>query len=242
VSDRDAQRAANLANAYVEELSLQNSTVALGEATQRRVFFEDQLSKQKEQLADAEIALKNTQQSTGLVAPTGQAEALIRSTAQLHAEILNRQAQLAGLKTYVTEDNPRFQIVKRELGALEAELANLQKGTHVPGAPDVPVGDLPKVGLEYIRKYREVKYHETLYEALAKQYEAAKLDEAKAGGLVQVVDTADTPERRSWPPRTVLILSCTIFSVLITGFVILLIHNWGERVSNNRPAASRIGG
>ncbi|MGA8593776.1 MAG: Wzz/FepE/Etk N-terminal domain-containing protein [Bryobacteraceae bacterium] len=225
VEDRDPERSARLANAYVEELALQNSTVAFTEASQRREFFEGQLVKEKEALADAEVALKNTEQSTGLVVPSGQAEALIRSASQLHAEILSRQAQLEGLKTYVTESNPRFQTVQRELGALRAELAKLQQGEHVTGTPDVPVGNLPQAGLEYIRKYRDVKYHETLFEALAKQYEAAKLDEAKAGAAVQIIDKAVTPERRSWPPRTLIILGGAVFAVLICCSSILIVHD-----------------
>jgi tyrosine-protein kinase Etk/Wzc len=229
VEDRDPERSARLANAYVDELALQNSAVALTEASQRREFFEGQLVKQKEALADAEIALKNTEQSTGLVVPSGQAEALIRSASQLHAEILSRQAQLEGLKTYVTESNPRFQTVKRELGALEAELAKLQQGQHVAGAADVPVGDLPRAGLEYIRKYRDVKYHEALFEALAKQYEAAKLDEAKAGSPVQIVDKAVTPERKSWPPRVLIVLASTVLAVLICCFSILISDAKNER-------------
>ena len=225
VEDKDPERSARLANAYVEELALQNSTVAFTEASQRREFFEGQLVKEKEALADAEVALKNTEQSTGLVVPSGQAEALIRSASQLHAEILSRQAQLEGLKTYVTETNPRFQTVQRELGALQAELAKLQQGEHVTGTPEVPVGNLPQAGLEYIRKYRDVKYHETLFEALAKQYEAAKLDEAKAGAPVQIIDKAVTPERKSWPPRTLIILATTLFAVLICCFSILIVHD-----------------
>ena len=224
VEDRDPERSARIANAYVEELALQNSTVAFTDASQRREFFEGQLERQKEALADAEVALKNTEQSTGLVVPGGQAEALIRSASQLHAEILSRQAQLEGLKTYVTENNPRFQTVKRELAALQAELAKLQQGEHVAGAPDVPVGNLPQAGLEYLRKYRDVKYHETLFEALAKQYEAAKLDEAKAGAPIQIVDKAIAPERKSWPPRTLMVLVSTALAVLICCFSILIAH------------------
>lgn len=224
VDDRNPERAAALANAYVEQLSLQNAAVALSDATQRRVFFEKQLAVQKDALADAEIALRNTQQSTGLVSPVGQAEALIRSASQLHAEILSGQARLEALKTYVTEDNPRFQIAKREIGALQAELAKLQQGNHVAGTPEVPVGDLPQAGLEYLRKYRDLKYHETLYEALAKQYEAARLDEAKADSPLEIVDRAVTPERRSWPPRTVIIVASTTFALLICCMWILAVH------------------
>ena len=201
VEDHDAKRAAALANAYVEELSLQNSTVALTEASQRRLFFEHELAKEKDALAAAEIAMRDTQQSTGLIVPGGQAEALIRSVSQLRLEILNRQAQLEGMKSYVSDDNPRFQMIKRELGTLQAELARLEKGNHQPGTPDIAAGQLPQAGLEYLRKYRDVKYHETLYELLAKQYEAARLDEAKSAPLVQLVDTAVVPDRKAGRPE-----------------------------------------
>jgi uncharacterized protein involved in exopolysaccharide biosynthesis len=224
VDDRNPERAAKLANAYVEELSQQDATAALNEAKQRRIFFEQQLGAQKEELADAEIALRNTQQTTGLVAPTGQAEALIRSATQLQAEILSRQAQLEGLKTYVTEDNPRFRMVKREIGALQGELAKLQQGKHVAGTPEVPVGQLPQAALEYLRKYRDVKYHEALYEVLAKQYEAARLDEAKAESPVQIIDKAVTPERKSWPPRILIILGSSVLAASISCFWILIAH------------------
>ncbi|MCU1294451.1 MAG: hypothetical protein JWP08_3301 [Bryobacterales bacterium] len=221
VDDRDPKRAARLANAYVEELSLRNTTVALTEASQRRLFFEGQLAKEKELLATAEIALRDTQQFNGLVVPTGQAEALIRSASQLHAEILSREAQLAGMRTYVAGENPRFQVVNRELGALRTELATLERGEHVAGTPEVPVGKLPQAGLEYLRKYREVKYHEGLYEALSKQYEAARLDEAKAAPLIQVIDGAVVPERRSWPPRTLIILISALLAALLSSLWIL---------------------
>jgi uncharacterized protein involved in exopolysaccharide biosynthesis len=222
VSDHDPKRSAELANAYVSELALRNSTVALTDAAQRRLFFEEQLLKEKDLLANAEIALRNTQQYTGLVVPTGQAEALIRSTSQLHAEILSRQAQLAGMKTYVADGNPRLQMVTRELAALRSELATLESGEHTAGTPELPVGKLPQAGLEYIRKLRDVKYHEALFEALSKQYEAARLDEAKSAPLVQVVDRAVTPERRSWPPRTLIIIVSTVVGGLISALVALV--------------------
>jgi tyrosine-protein kinase Etk/Wzc len=205
VDDRDATRAAQLANAYVEELSNRNTTVALTEASQRRLFFEGQLASEKELLAKAEIALRDTEQITGLVVPSGQAEALIRSASQLNAEILSREAQLAGMRTYVADENPRFQTITRELGALRSELVKLESGEHIADTPEVPVGKLPQAGLEYLRKYRDVKYHEALYEALAKQYEAARLDEAKAAPLIQVIDRAVVPERKSWPPRLLIV-------------------------------------
>jgi uncharacterized protein involved in exopolysaccharide biosynthesis len=218
VEDRDPHRAAELANAYVNELGEQNSRVALTEASQRRLFYETQLVKEKNALSDAEVALRDTQQSTGLVAPTGQAEGLIRAVSQLHAEILSREAQMEAMKTYAADTNPRFLMVKREIGALQSELDKLERGNHVPGIPEIPAGQLPEAGLQYLRKYRDVKYHETLFEVLAKQYEAARLDEAKSAPLVQVIDLAVTPERKSWPPRALLILIAGLLTAAVSSF------------------------
>jgi uncharacterized protein involved in exopolysaccharide biosynthesis len=228
VEDRDPRRAAQLANAYVDELFLRNTKVALTEASQRRLFFEQEVAKEKEVLAKAEDALRETQQFTGLVEPTGQAEALIRSASQLHAEILSREAELAGMRTFIADDNPRLQAVSRELSALRSELAKLENGAQIPGTPEVPVGKLPQAGLQYLRKYRDVKYHEALYEILAKQYEAARLDEAKAAPVIQIVDTAVVPERKSWPPRTIIVLIGTMLAGLVACVWILI--NDRERI------------
>jgi tyrosine-protein kinase Etk/Wzc len=224
VEDRDPRRAADLANAYVNELAEQNSRVAVTEASQRRLFYETQLAKEKDALADAEVAMRDTQKSTGLVAPGGQAEGLIRAVSQLHAEILSRQAQLEAMKAYAADTNPRLEIVKRELSALQAELDKLERGNHIPGTPEVPAGQLPEAGLQYVRKYRDVKYHETLFEILAKQYEAARLDEAKSAPLVQTVDRAVAPEKKSWPPRALIIIAAAVLAAFATGFWILSRH------------------
>jgi len=222
VDDHDAARAGKLANAYVEELSKSNSRLAFTEAGQRRLFFEAQLVKEKEALADAEIGLRNTQQATGLVAPSGQAEALLRAGAQLHGEILSRETQLEAMKTFAADDNPRLQIVKRELGVLHSQLNHLEQGDYKPGTLELPTGRLPEASLKYIRAVRELKYHETLFEVLSRQYEAARLDEAKSAALIQVVDRAVTPERKSWPPRTLLVLIAVAATVLLSSFWILL--------------------
>lgn len=215
VEDRDPKRSAELANAYVDELARKDSDIALSEAKQRRIFFEQQLAKQKDALGDAEIALRNTQQVTGLVQPAGQAEALLRSTASLRAEILGVQAEMAGISTYATSSNPRYVMLKNELSALQAELSKLQSGPHAQGTPEVSFGKLPEASLEYLRHYRNLSYQETLYEVLAKEYEAARLDEAKAEPHVETIDRAVTPERKSWPPRTIIVLLSTTLSALI---------------------------
>jgi tyrosine-protein kinase Etk/Wzc len=221
VEDRNAARAANLANAYVNELSQSNSRLAFTEAGQRRLFFEEQLTREKESLAEAEIGLRNTQQATGLVAPAGQAEALLRVDAQLHAEILSRETQLAAMKTFAADENPRLRIVTRELDALQAQLNQLERGDYKEGTLELPTGQLPEASLKYLRAMREMKYHETLFEVLSRLYEAAKLDEAKSATPIQVVDHAVTPERKSWPPRTLLISAAILGALLISVFWIV---------------------
>ena len=222
VDDHNAARAAKLANAYVDELAGSNSRLTLNEAGQRRLFYEAQLKKEKEELADAELGLRNTQQATGLVAPGGQAEALLRVGAQLHAEILTRETQLAAMKTFAADDNPRLQIVKRELSVLQAQLNELEQGDYKAGTLELPTGQLPEASLKYLRAVRALKYHETLFEVLARQYEAARLDEAKSGASIQIVDRAVTPERKSWPPRTLLVLAAVTAAFLIFVFWMLL--------------------
>jgi uncharacterized protein involved in exopolysaccharide biosynthesis len=222
VDDRDAARAAKLANAYVDELSDSNSRLALSEAGQRRLFYEDQLTKEKESLAEAEIGLRNTEQATGLVAPSGQADVLLRIGAQLHAEILSHQTQLAAMKTFAADDNPRLQIAKRQLDVLQTQLNQLERGDYKAGTLELPTGKLPEASLKYLRAVRELKYHETLFEVLSRQYEAARLDEAKSASAVQAVDRAVTPERKSWPPRALLILAAVVATLMVSSFWILL--------------------
>lgn len=229
VDDHNAARAAKLANAYVDQLSHNNSRLALTEAGQRRLFYEDQLAKEKEPLAEAEVALRNTQQSTGLVAPSGQAEALLRIGAQLHAEILGRETQLAAMKTFAADDNPRLQIVKRELSVLQKQLNELERGDYKAGTLELPTGQLPEASLQYLRAVRELKYHETLFEVLSRLYEAARLDEAKSATPIQVIDRAVTPERKSWPPRTVLILVAVVMTLLTSVFWIVFREQARER-------------
>jgi len=199
--DHDAQRAADLANAFVDELHKQNSRLAITDAAQRRLFFEQQLSNEREALANAEIGLKNTQQSTGMLAPTGQAEALIRAAAQLKAEIVSREVKLQAMRSFATDENPQLQILEQEIKGFQSQLSSIEADGQPGSKFEFSAGKLPEASLEYIRRFRELKYHETLYELLAKQYEAARIDEARQAPLIQVVDRAALPDKKSWPPR-----------------------------------------
>ncbi len=233
VEDHDPKRAADMANAYVEELHSLMGHLAISEAGQRRLFFEQQLEQEKNKLADAEVALEETERKTGIIQPAGQTQATIMSIAQLRAQIAASQVQLQGLEASATEQNPEVILLQTQITGLESQLASLEKGnprgTGMQDDIELPTSKVPAASLEYIRKMRDVRYHETLFELLARQYEIAKVDEAKAGGVVQVVDPALVPDRKSWPPRTLLTILAAILGALFASFWVILqdaYRNW----------------
>lgn len=199
----DPRRAAAMANAYVDELYKLNNRLAITGASQRRLFFEQQLAQEKDRLADAEVALKKTEESTGVIAPSGQTETIIREVAELRADITSHEVQLDALRTSSTEQNPDVIRLTSELNGLHAQLHDLETGSgkHAPGDISLSTVSVPQAGLEYIRKERDVKYHQFLFDLLARQYEAARIDEAKAAPVIQVVDPALPPDRKSAPFR-----------------------------------------
>jgi uncharacterized protein involved in exopolysaccharide biosynthesis len=221
IDDKDARQAAAMANAYVDALYKQNSRLALTEASQRRVFFEQQLANEKDALANAEVELKRLQQSTGLVVPEGQAQVLIHSSAQLRAEIASRRVELQAMRAYATEENPQMQVVKREISALETQLNQVEASSGSSSRLEVSGARLPEVSLEYVRRLRNLKYHETLFELLAKQYEVARIDEAKQAPIIQIVDRAVIPDRDS-RHRGALVSVAALLGFIISSLFILL--------------------
>jgi uncharacterized protein involved in exopolysaccharide biosynthesis len=213
VEDKDRQRAAALANAYVVELRKLTGTLAVTEAAQRRVFFAQQLQKSKDDLADAEVALKRMQQKTGLIQLDGQAAAIIESVTKAQAQIAAKEVQLQAMQSYATEQNPNLVFLRQELSGLYAQLAKLEQQRNSGGGDiRVPTAGVPEAGLEYIRRLRDVKYYETIFELLAKQFEVAKLDEAREGSIIQVVDLAVLPDKKSFPPRALIVIGATVLT------------------------------
>lgn len=226
VEDHDPARAAAMANAYVEELHDLMGHLAVTEAGQRRIFFEQQLEQEKDKLADAEVALVQTEQKTGIIQPTGQAQVAITSIAQLRAQIAASRVQLKALETSATTQNPEVIRLQSQIAGLEIQLAGFEKeNSDTPETQDsieIPTSKVPAASLEYVRRMRDVRYHETLFDLLARQYEIAKVDEAKAGEIVQVVDPALVPDRKSWPPRTLLVLLAGVVGVLFSSLWVML--------------------
>jgi uncharacterized protein involved in exopolysaccharide biosynthesis len=227
VSDRDPKRAAAIANAWVDQLGTLNQSLALTEAAQRRAFFEQKLAQERDDLSKAEVSLKQIERTTGVIQPDAQTRALISAVADARAQIAAKQVQLQSLRTYATENNPDVKRVEKELAELQAQSAKLSQversGRQAgEGNLQVPTGQVPEADIEYLRASRELKYHETLYDFLSRQLEAARIDEAKNAVLVQVVDRAVEPERKSSPKRLLIVAVTAVVAFLLACFVVLV--------------------
>ena len=219
VTDRDPRRAADIANAWVEELRALNQNLALTEAAQRRAFFEQKLVAERNALSQAELALQQIEQQTGIIQPDAQTRALIGEVAEVRAQIAAKEVQLQSMGSYATPNNPDVKRVETELAKLRAQFASLSR-TQATAAPSegnlqVPTGRVAGAGLEYLQAARELKYHESLYDFLSRQLEAARIDEAKSAVVVQVVDKAVEPEKKSSPRRLLIIAVTALLSFLL---------------------------
>ena len=227
VDDRDPRLAADMANAYVEILSVRSNELAVTGVSQSRIFFEKQWEEEKNRLAEAEWDFKNFQDQSGVIKVDSQLEAVIQSSVRLQAEIVAAEGALERLKTGATSENAEVQRQEANLTTLRANLQRLQ--TEQGAGRDLndlllPTSMIPAAGLEYAQKLREVKYREALYEIMARQYEAARLDEAKEAPLIQIVDTAVQPETKSAPKRRLYILAGLLFGGMMGVFIVFLRH------------------
>lgn len=223
--DWDPKLAAEMANAYVEEYKKFSASLAITEASQRRLFFEEQLQQEEIKLADAEEAMKSAEQKSGMIQLDSQAKALIESVAKLKAEIGAQEVVIRSMGSYAGPDNPDLLRAKEQLSGLQNQLKALS-GSQSGNDSDliIPQAKLPQAGLEYVRRLRDVKYHEMVYQLLARQFEAAKIDEARQGSLVQVVDPAVVPDRRSFPKFSIIVSAVTALWLLFAVFAVLLVE------------------
>ncbi len=205
VEDTNPARAAGLANAFTSELNALNKGLSVTDAGKRRAFLEKQLEQEKTALSEAEEAMKKQQAQSGLIQPDAQTAVAIGSVAQLRAQITAGEVAMERLKMGVTSENPELVRSEAEVQALRAQLRRLESGSSSSGT--LPAASaLPNSNLEYVRRLRDLKYHELLFELLSKQYEAARLDESKAAPDLQVIDLAVPPDQRSGPRRSMITL------------------------------------
>lgn len=208
VENKDPIFAAELANGYVSELKNLMGRLSLTEAQQRRAFFENKLVEAKAELAKANMSLR----STGISASTLKSSPLaaVEVVAKLKGAITAQEIKIGGMRGYLTDSAPEIRQALVELSTLRAQLDK--------GEKDDPTLKLGRLEDTYVERYRDYKYKETLYEMFSKQYELARVDEAREGAVIQVIDLAKPPERKSKPNKALI----AIIATLATGFALLL--------------------
>ena len=214
VTDTDKKRAADMANAYTEQLRVLTKGLRVTEASQRRLFYEDQLKQAQEDLIAAELSFQQFQQKKGLVQLDAQAKAMIESLAALHAQVAAKQVEVQALRLSSTESNPSVQLAENQLSTLQAETSGLERRNHSPGPGELGLEDVAGAGLDYLRAEHELQYQQMVFDILLKQYDAARLDEAKEAAVIQAVESAIPPDEKSSPHRTLIVLAFAMLGFL----------------------------
>ncbi len=225
VEDEDPKRAADLANAYVDELFKLTTVLAVTEASQRRLFFERQLDLARVSLVKAETEARKALEQGGLAAVDAQGRTTVETAARLRAQISVKEVQIGAMRTFASEGNPELKLAQQEIEVMKRELARSEGTT---GNKTVQAVAEKGSGIDNLGLLRNVKYYETMYGLLAQQYESAKIDEAKDSAIIQVMDKAIEPDRKSKPRRWLIVVLSTLVAGLLSAlcaFVLEAIAN-----------------
>ncbi|WP_161499724.1 GNVR domain-containing protein [Limnohabitans sp. TS-CS-82] len=230
--DQDPAFAAQLANAHVDELRVLMGRLAVTDAQQRRMFYEQQIKKVQSELAEAEQSFRKAKAQSGMQVTAVLAETGVRASAELRGQIAAREVQMSAMSRFATAQNPDVQRLGSELSALRAQLAKLEQGSGVAEAT------LP-LQQQAVKSYRDVKVQEAMLEVLIKQYELARVDEAKEGPLLQQLDVATAPERKAKPKRAIIVLAAA-FGGLFLGVLLAFIRRAMRKAAESDQGSSQI--
>ena len=222
VRDQSAARAAALADGYLAELDSTLRRIAEGKSKAQQELFTEELSKERPELENAEAALAQAQNATGLIEPREQVDAEIASMKQLEAQLTIMGAELRALKSRATAENPEVLTLDTQIRTLEAAIRRYRSAGGGSSSIEIAPERIPSLRLEIVRRQRAFDRDEGMAEALSRGLEAAKLDENLQKPHIQVVDWATVPDRKSWPPRTVLVVLTAFLGALgAYGWVLL---------------------
>ena len=236
VDDEDPKRAAAMANGYIEELFKLTTVLAVTEASQRRLFFERQLDLAKANLTKAEIDAQQAMHQGGVVAVEAQGRTAVETAARLRAEIAVKEVQISAMRTFAAEGNPELKRTQQELEAMKREVAKSEGGKG-SDAVEAPAAD--KSGINNLALLRNVKYYQTMVDLLTSQYENARLDEAKDAALIQVMDKAIVPDRKSKPKRALIVMLSTLVAALVA-VLVAFVREALENARNDPEQSQRL--
>ncbi len=224
VSDHNPERAATLANAYVEELRVITASLAITEAQQRRAFFESQLQTTGERLAKAQRALQNSGFNPG--AMKSEPRAVAEAYVQLQAQVASAEVRLQMLRRGLSDAAAEVQQQAAALSALRSQLALVEQ-------PSTTARNV-----DYVARFREFKYQEALFETFSRQYEIARVDEAREAALIQIVDMATPADRRTSPKRAITGIVSGAASAFLLVLFVLLREAWRRAVADSCDGAA----
>jgi uncharacterized protein involved in exopolysaccharide biosynthesis len=211
VTDTDPRRAAEMASGWVEEYKRFTATLAITEASQRRLFYERELSITRGDLTQAEEEMKQTEQRTGVIDLEGQDRAMIASAAELRGQLAAKLVEIRSMHEFAAEQNPDLQRAQQEAASMETQLAEMDAASdRKTGDLVEPSGKVTQNTLDYTRALREVKYRETVQDLLTRQYEGARVDEARQGAMIQIVDPALVPDRPIYTFKLLIVLAALL--------------------------------
>ena len=231
--DKDPVFAAQLANLYVDELRSLLSKLAVTEAQQRRVFYDQEIKKVQQELGNSESIFRDAKQKSGMQVTAVLAESGVRASAELRAQIASREVQLQALSRFATPQNPDMQKISSELSAMRAQLKKLEQGEGQGSSHNNPTQQIA------VQSYRDIKVQEAKLDILIRQYELARIDEAKEGPLIQQLDVALPPERKSKPKRMLIVLIAAVAG-LFAGVLIAFIKRALRLAASNPDGATRL--
>ncbi len=240
VEDRDPERAAKLANAFVVALDQMNRGITTTSGGRMRAFVEGRLNEAKLALKKSEETLKVFQEENGAVQLDAQSTAIIGAIGEVNGQLLAKEVALRTLLSYATDQNPEVRLLKAEVKELKAALRKLEEGEGEGlakrGSIFIPTAELPNLALQYVRLLRNAKIHETLFELLVEQFEIARIQEAKDSPTVQVLDAAIPPENRIKPKRGLIVILST-FSAGFFGVFVVFFLEYIEKAKKEEDAA-----
>ena len=242
VTDRDPKRAAAVAQAYVEELNLLVAELSTSSAHRERVFLEERLRAVKQDLDDASREFSQFASKNSALDIKEQARVMVQGAATLEGEVIAAESELKGLQAIYTDNNVRVRAVKARIAELRKQLDKLGgKGTAADAGKSSDSSDssypsirkLPLLGVTYADLYRRMQIQEAVYGALTQQYELAKVQEAKETPSVKVLDAASVPEKKSFPPRTLITATGGVLAIGIAIVLVFLRTHWDTLGSND---------
>jgi len=228
VDDKDPKRAAEMANAYVEELGKLAVKLNVTGAGQNRVFLEERLGKARTDLAKAEDDLKTFQAKNKAIDVRAQAEATIRGVADMRAQLAVQEVQLATYRRQFTDSSQEVKNLSISVANLRSQIAKLEGSGRNTESAIPSVGSVPTLEQHFIRLKREFKTQESLVELLTKQYEMTKLSEAQDNSPFQVILKAHAPERKSKPARSIIVLLSICFMFCISVLIAFILENFSQ--------------